>query len=82
MLATAAQLAPLFHPIDEIRFVDQRASHRHAFESAVEHHVDLFTRHEAADIDQRQFQRFAEVLERKKGVAEFYDHDLGTETTG
>ena len=27
-------------------------------------------------------QRFAEVLERKKGVAEFYDHDLGTETTG
>ena len=27
-------------------------------------------------------QRFAEVLDRKKGVAEFYDHDLGTETTG
>ena len=27
-------------------------------------------------------QRFAEVLERKKGVAEFYDHNLGTETTG
>ena len=27
-------------------------------------------------------QRFAEVLERKKGVAEFYDHDLGTKTTG
>ena len=23
-------------------------------------------------------QRFAEVLERKKGVADFYDHDLGT----
>ena len=27
-------------------------------------------------------QRFDEVLERKKGVADFYDHDLGTETTG
>ena len=27
-------------------------------------------------------QRFAEVLDRKKGVTEFYDHDLGTETTG
>ena len=27
-------------------------------------------------------QRFAEVLERKKGVADFYDHDLGTETSG
>ena len=27
-------------------------------------------------------QRFAEVLERKKGVADFYDHDLGTETFG
>lgn len=25
-------------------------------------------------------QRFDEVLERKKGVAEFYDHDLGTQT--
>ena len=27
-------------------------------------------------------QRFDEVLERKKGVAVFYDHDLGTETSG
>ena len=27
-------------------------------------------------------QRFAEVLERKKGVADFYDHDLGSETSG
>ena len=27
-------------------------------------------------------QRFAEVLERKKGVADFYDHDLGPETSG
>ena len=27
-------------------------------------------------------QRFAEVLERKKGVADFYDHDLGTQTSG
>ena len=27
-------------------------------------------------------QRFAEVLERKKGVADFYDHDLGPETVG
>ncbi|MFR6475219.1 MAG: coproporphyrinogen dehydrogenase HemZ, partial [Faecalibacterium sp.] len=27
-------------------------------------------------------QRFDEVLERKKGVADFYDHDLGTETSG
>ena len=27
-------------------------------------------------------QRFAEVLERKKGVAEFYDHDLGPQTSG
>jgi oxygen-independent coproporphyrinogen-3 oxidase len=27
-------------------------------------------------------QRFEEVLARKKGVAEFYDHDLGTETSG
>src|SRR5699024_4971610 len=27
-------------------------------------------------------QRFDEVLERKKGVAAFYDHDLGTETPG
>ena len=27
-------------------------------------------------------QRFAEVLERKKGVADFYDHDLGPEASG
>ena len=27
-------------------------------------------------------QRFDEVLERKKGVVVFYDHDLGTETSG
>ena len=27
-------------------------------------------------------QCFAEVLERKKGVADFYDHDLGPETSG
>ena len=27
-------------------------------------------------------QRFAEVLERKKGVAEFYDYDLGSQTSG
>lgn len=27
-------------------------------------------------------QRFAEVLERKKGVADFYDRDLGAQTTG
>lgn len=27
-------------------------------------------------------QRFDEVLERKKGVADFYDHDMGTETSG
>ena len=27
-------------------------------------------------------QRFAEVLERKKGVGDFYDHDLGPETSG
>lgn len=27
-------------------------------------------------------QRFDEVLERKKGVAEFYDHDMGTQTFG
>lgn len=27
-------------------------------------------------------QRFSEVLERKKGVAEFYDHDMGTQTSG
>ena len=27
-------------------------------------------------------QRFAEVLERKKGVADFYDHDLGPKASG
>ena len=60
-MVAAATLLAIAHPVDKVGLVDERTSHLHKLESAVEHLVDARARHAAADIDERHLQLAAKT---------------------